>query len=422
VRFSITISLVGVLFFASMASAAPAWNLNDVAYLFPLPEKNETASSLLSPTDQDLLPKSLYLKFPLLADTALPVKETKEEFYGELRVVAVRIDPCAPLTLDSYDCDHQVRMVFQAVKTDDSGKNYTTADAGIHVFYRLTQIQMNLLLKQLWDLKLLGLKQNPKVDTTLVPLGVHPAFSNSTYRDQFSNQLKSILLRYCSPENIVQITMARLMAASMDWWGFNGLKKVNDRWVDIKIPRLKNATSEEFFNTSSSVDAIMGFPNQVLGSSIKATNAKHTDLKLKDDFFSRDNPNSKNKAKNLSDVLSDNAGNETARIKQFQDGLTLIHQIENPNLNNPLTMDCVHCHIAEATRYFMTSTEPGLNLNDATDRFKNPNPSLYNLSNHTVVTESTKALRAFGYWRNFPAVSRRVINDAAETAEFLNKR
>ena len=55
-------------------------------------------------------------------------------------------------------------------------------------------------------------------------------------------------------------------------------------------------------------------------------------------------------------------------------------------------------------------------------QFKNPNASLYDLSQVTASGKSTKIFRALGYWNQMPAINQRVINETSLVADYLNRQ
>src|SRR5688572_14956485 len=83
--------------------ARAQWNVNDVSFLFPHPEKGQGPLLLgMKPSaDKTLLPEAV---FKLLGDQAsgfpfLIEVPGRDKLYPKMRVTAVRVDPC----FDSHD-------------------------------------------------------------------------------------------------------------------------------------------------------------------------------------------------------------------------------------------------------------------------------------------------------------------------------
>ena len=131
-RFCFLLSLSLILAIFSTASETLAaelqeeWNLNDVSYLFPLPRISEEMNALLGASDRGssgtLLPFRIFEK----TENPTPLEIEREKIYSRLRVVGIRLDPEAS----------EVRMVWQPLTK--LPHEWTTEDAAVHTFYKLT--------------------------------------------------------------------------------------------------------------------------------------------------------------------------------------------------------------------------------------------------------------------------------------------
>jgi hypothetical protein len=365
--------------------ATPHWNLNDVTYVFPLPTVKGIDRSL-KPGDQSLLPAAIYEKLPNPITSMTP----KSQWFKDFRVMGVRIDPEAS----------QVRMTWQITRLNDAKTAYTTEDSGIHTFYQLNASQLKTLLAGLWKLKLDGLAQTPPVNTDFLSLQMHPAFSHPQFAVEFANRLKKILLAVCSSKNMIQATLMQFGQPANGWWEFSGFhKNANGKWDPLMVPRVNDPVAR-FSNETTEMDPSNTFPVGMRGEIVPAPEGE-----------------------SLSDAIHGWHKPDESDRPVFERTFRTLRSFQNPKLTNPNTLDCVQCHLTDATRFYMNSSlknveKPGL-ADDVT--FKNPDPKLYNLNNVTVSGKSTKIFRALGYWQEFTAVNQRVINETATVADYLNR-
>src|SRR5260221_3924836 len=95
----------------------------DVSILYPLPDSIDL---LIQPSEQaafgQLFPE------PLLPTLIGPVDIGMS--YGDMRLIALRLDPCSARNT----CSSEVRAIFQPVVVGADGQ-LTVADGAIHVFY-----------------------------------------------------------------------------------------------------------------------------------------------------------------------------------------------------------------------------------------------------------------------------------------------
>lgn len=91
--------------------ANTTWGMNDVTIVYPLPHYPHETGHLISPETTGLggtlLPEKYFQKLP-----AINQGESRHTTYRNLRVVAVRIDPCFSF---KGECLRQVRLVWQPI-------------------------------------------------------------------------------------------------------------------------------------------------------------------------------------------------------------------------------------------------------------------------------------------------------------------
>lgn len=384
------------------AQAQPLrWDLNDVSVLFPLPGPSEASEAvLLAPQNAgakgELLPWSEFQIVPTLLNNG----HGNATVYREsLRVVALRIDPC-PAGAD--ECLPEMRLVWQPIERDAEGNssgNWTSRDGAVHAFYSLSQDDLAGLRSALMKLKTRAIAEG--VELERVPLGVHPALRNAQTAKWFSPALKSLVLKYCGQTNLRKMTFMSLLVPST-WWRFGSLERNAEGRLQLAtIPRL-TTTFEDIFNSArekTTVD-IPGFEMDAVFNVLPT------------DYPSADN---------LMPLINQGYRNDDASdLPVFQSRLQAVDRFQNPHMTNPSTLDCASCHYANAARYFAGLRFPVLQSYVSGDAYANPDPSWFNLENKTVSTEATRVIRAFGYFKDQPAIMQRVIHDSAETAHWFN--
>ncbi|MFN3453786.1 MAG: hypothetical protein ACK41T_02425 [Pseudobdellovibrio sp.] len=364
-----------------------SWSLNDVTYIYPLP-KSIYENNLLQLKTQalggELLPLRIVKKFPTMSLTHI-----QEDLIRDMRVVAIRIDPCFPLPTPA-SCQKQIRMVWQPVYADAQGK-ITTVDVALHSFYVLNDEDFESLLLDLkqWKAKFSHLNAD-KEQSHDEALDIHPLLKSDVALKEF----EKIMTLYSGEKNISRVT-AMILRRMGDVWAFLGLniKPEGQLLSPIQIPRLdKDVQAQLFF---SSLESETDFLAAVVNP---APVVEGPDLSL---FIE----NSK--------TFSENQLVETLKSSL---------QIENPQLFNPENMDCVNCHVAQSSREWIAAKfqKEGVKIDETLfSDFKYKN-SKYNLENKSVQKFNTQQTRALGYFKDQLAVSQRVINESAEVADSLN--
>ena len=369
---------------------AQNWDMNDVSYLFPLPQKGEN-DFLLMPNSQKNQGALFPEKFKEYFKELVISYDAPKDAFQELRVVGMRIDPCF-LYDKSAICHPQIRLVWQPLK--EMSDFVSTYDAAAHSFYDLNQEEFKKLAS---DLKALKLKY--KVQTHGLPLSIHPAMQNEKTRLAFSQELKNIILNYAGEKNLKQFTFMQFLTKDI-WWRFGGFEVLADGSVkNLVIPRLKNANEpmQDFFNEDI-----------------------HNEIGMQGTIM----PMMEEGVDNLNDYISayripDNEIGKKRIIEAFK----IINKIENPQVHNTVTLDCVHCHIASPTRFWLETQFKSLlpqekvSENHYMQNFLAPK----NLKNVYFNPQKNKSLRAFGYFDENPSINQRVINETSSVVEKMNK-
>ena len=396
--------LVSVLFFilfsAEWALASHSkWNLNDVSYLFPLPDNRHQQEDLLGTSipgnSVELLPREVYDKLPTLL---LNGNGNNTLYKNSLRVVAARIDPCPEL--DSASCSPEIRMVWQPLEYDQHVKQWVARDAAVHCFYRLSGQNFKILARQLWDIKKQLKKEN--ISTRLQPLDIHPAFKTRENSQNYLRSVLSVLLQHTGKNNLEKVTFVSLMTPKQ-WWRFGALEKTtNGQWQATEIPRLELPTVDIFnvavndgigLGSSKGLDAIFNI--------------------LPEEYPEKDN---------LFSVINKGYRFNDERDKAvFMEKLDTVARFRNPHSTNTNNLDCASCHYADATKEYISNRFPDLIFPETNHEFTNPDPTIFNLKNTTTTAKSGRNVRAFGFFHDKPVISQRTINESAVTADWMNQ-
>lgn len=400
--------LISFAWSSAVLAAEMKWNINDVSYLFPLPDGDENAAlQLISPYDEktgsDLLPKSIYQKIPTLYH---PGNGNATLYQNALRVMSVRIDPCPStkshsgfVNVDS-NCIPEVRFIWQPVEYDQYLQQWQARDAAVHCFYRLNKASLSQLLSELWALKSSYARLG--VTTRNKPLGVHPALLNPATAMTFKQKLQQILLRYVDKDNLEKVTFTSLLVP-LKWWRFGAFEKdSHGRWTRSDIP-LVDSRFVDIFNTA-----------------VIDKKGQRAEYKLDAIFniLAEEYPDSDN----IFEVINKSYRfNDDRDRKVFKEKLNTIARFRNPDKTNSETHDCASCHFADVARFYILNRYPELAKTELEDQFTNPDPAYFNLENHTITKANTRVVRAFGFHGREPSVSQRTIFDSAVSAHWLNK-
>jgi len=369
--FSLTRLLL--LLLSSCSSALAGWEMNDLSILFPLPapaSKNLLWRAGTSARDGTLLPRSLYSELPMLV-----VLRDREWLYQNLRVVALRIDPCfrEGTNAASLPCRRQVRLVWQPL--EEVRGSWTTLDAAVHTFHELDE--------QSWrnfrdDLKTLRTK-HPSAPG--LPLQVNPRIAQEGWQGGYAQELSHLVLSTIGPANLVRAT-AMTVNTEGTVWVFTGFDVKNGTYTRIPVPRTKNV-AQAFF-------------------------AKLDDL---NEYRSTMNPFPAEESPYLrllqNSAVAGREMGETEIMKAVRSSLIAL----NPRRSNPGTIDCASCHAARAVPLWAASNFPNWNWDSlfGDNLFRSGG----NLENTTAQPRRTNMLRAFGYFNADPVISPRTVFETA---------
>lgn len=344
--------------------AFAAWNVNDLSILLPLPKAGEEAR-MISPSPA-LLPKALYDALPNML-----MKPDPETVYnGLLKVIAIRFDHC--FREGDSPCQKQVRLVWQPVRF--RGERATTLDGAIHTFHTFNDAAFSALVQ---ELKSLRLENGP------ASLSVHPTLAREGY-GPFWGKLKALITKHCTAQNLTRATMMTSNPRGVIWV-FSGLDIVNGQLKKMEVPRT-GATVQSFF-------AALQNPQGEFRAGMDPVPAG-------EEAFVNLLKNSEEAKTMMTD-------------RSLIDATKSALRAENPRLTNPGTIDCASCHTAHVIPLWTLK-------NFAFDWDNTFAPELFARLDPEGRREPANVLRAFGYFDDRPVISRRMENEAAETAAHFN--
>lgn len=377
----------GVLFFLTLLVSAPtlaSWGMNDATIVYPLPQSAAEMNHLLPPQESGpngaLLPLKYWQRIPPLNQGENPAYT-----YRNLRVVAVRVDPCFNY---QGDCLPQIRMVWQpidkAVYGSASPFGLEAKDAAVHTFHSLEHDVFRQFLEDYAELR--NDSRRMEGDT---PLQVHPVMREQGLGGPFSQGLRQLLLKYCGEQNLWRVTSMRTLVGG-DTWEFRGFNIVDGKPVDIRIPRTGNATSQSF---SVSLVSDREYRNGMIAPAPMGEDS--INLLLHDSRLI--------------------AGKDPTTLRNLGGSVA---RIENPGIHNPESMDCVSCHSTQVAGSLLFGRIQWLNDDPQITRhaFRSSAP----LQNLAATQKMPRVFRALGYFEKTPVLSRRVINETAIAVGLLN--
>lgn len=367
-------------------SANLSWGLNDVTYIMPLPldaKENNLLKLQSEGAKGVMIPEAMVMQLPFM-----DMDHEKNQINAMTRLMTVRIDHCFPLPTPQ-SCQKQIRMVWQPVLEKD-GK-ITTVDAAFHSFYILTDEEFSTLTKDLKNWKKKYQKRESLSTAATEALDVHPYWKLEKDESHALKDFNSLISKYAGQQNLSRVTVMVLRRMN-DVWGFLGAEVNGDKLVVGAIPRLEGKTTQMFFNA-------LRDKNQYVGSMVSPAPLL---------------PDS-NLAPFIDRATSTGVFTEAEVIANLQSSFA----IENPNLFSPENMDCVNCHIAQASREFLSARIPATIDANLFSAFKYANAN-YNLENKSAQVFNTHQLRGIGYFGSDLAISQRVINESAVVAEWLS--
>jgi hypothetical protein len=280
-------------------------------------------------------------------------------------VVAARLDLCdrkgpGPC----HDLEPQLRLVLQPVE------NGSTADMALHAFYAVPAAELSSLLT---ELNALARMQELPAGS---PLQVSPALKQAP-QGAYAQRLATLLKTHCSSTSLIRLTFfAQPDIFAAIRWVFKGVELQGDDFVDIRIPSATDGGVQHVLFLGDSYDVTM-----------------MTDV-----------------PKGLMRAHSAMAYSSASPADQLE-SLAALTEVNNPLLRSVDTLQCVACHTATP-------------LLGALAKGKTDLPGRYESDQNLALDggaspETAISLRAFGWFREQPMISQRVVNETAQVLHEL---
>jgi hypothetical protein len=307
--------------------------------------------------------------------------------YADLRVVAIRLDPCfahiGPIT-DEKSCENQLRLVFQPLDgAVGGGGAFTSVDGGVHVFFSLTRAEVVDMAASIASLRVASGRSDD-----LGPLAPHPIMVAEGLDGAFARGLFALVAAHAGPGNLVRFTRFQSNGPA---WFFSGFDIAKGAHTPMVIPTLpSNTTSESFSNFSSTLEGLFS-----------PTTTASDNMQL------------------LANTTNAAAATPEARKAAFDAAL----RIENPGFHTPNTIDCASCHMTALARTVVGKAH-GLDAAGNPNLFQTTSPfvSAADMKATTSANppSTTSNLHVFSYKDINPSIAPRVINETAVVVDYLN--
>lgn len=380
--------------------------MNDVSIMFPLGTAADYSTGHLRADSAGsrgaLFPASIFQNIHIEGSaTSGGVGGPAMAPYANIRVVALRLDPCFGELHPSptaTTCRNQLRLVFQEL--NGSGSAVTTYDSGVHALYSITREDLLALVNEIVRLREAAGGQSGKG-----PLAPHPLMVSQGLSGSFSTALQKLILQYAGEQNLVRATAMTTANNGFQWqfFGFD-VTRATLAAAPIKIPTLAmtasaDTTSEIFFRGfQTSTDPIGMITPKPTGP---------------DDFS----------------VLADV---QTALALSAPDQAKLANalaRVDNPAIYTPDTVDCARCHTATPLGQNVARDRLHLAEGSDADAFKpdghwvtadEMKTTDFSFASATKTNVPLVNVHAFSYANSLPAINQRTVNETAAVVQFLN--
>lgn len=416
---------------ASQATNAPeTLDVNDISFLFPVPKTKEDADQLISLADMDsdgpIMPPAIFKALIETAKTvnvdgvAIRFPDASFEDPRTWKVAGIRVNPTAlgtnPKALALAEIPG-IRLIVQPVTVN--GDVATVHDFAMHVVFNY--IQPGTPPKQaapdkavfgaiVQDLR--ALKESMALPTGGMPLQVHPGFSPDP--KPLTDKLREFLKKHLASSQL-----DRRQAAAISFMGIPG---GFEPWIffkvqaDVATGTLTRIPVSGVFDSTNPESQMLSFsipdgqvkPAPQLPQTLQGVSTARLFPTVAATEF--DNP------------LFPGATNPVLQHFKLRDTVDIV---ANPQITTTLSTDCLSCHTESTRRNAM-----GIVLSQPGTAFR-PAAGISGVA-QDVLPKDRWNLRNFGWGFNFtggpgfpqgfqPTVSQRAANEAAESADYINK-
>jgi hypothetical protein len=413
-------------------ASPPPLDVNDVSFLWPVPQTKADVDALISLNDQaadgKIFPDELFGKLIDEAKT-VSVGKPKISFPNEAefkkpitwKVAGIRVNPSALGA--SVNVTHAlgvipgIRLIVQPVTVE--GDDFKIHDFAAHVVFNYTVPRTDgkrfpilpddqaftAVIEDLRRIKTFS--EQAGAPTADQKLNIHPGFIKKV--PGFTNKLRALLKTHLHRERLAVVS-------------FMGIPGQFEPWIFFKVTVEKDGTL-----TRESVSGNYASPqpkSQMLTFQSGAPRNVEPEPSLSDTAaqsgfgISTSLLFSKDISSHLKDRLFPNTTERSVAQLKLCD---VADRIANPQFHNTATTDCVSCHTETTRRNSITDlvSQPGVAFIQ---------PAGISKVAAAVLPKDRWNLRNFGWGLAFfekktfkPTITQRAANEAAESADFINK-
>jgi len=408
-----------------------ALDVNDISFLFPVPTSKAEVDTLISLDDEaaegKIFPDELLVKLideaknVSVGDSRIAVPNGQEEAFKKpitWKVAGIRVNPSAlginPKITQPFGIIPGIRLIVQPVTVE--GNSFKIHDFTAHVVFDYTVPRTDgkrfpilpddkafgAIVEDLRKLK--AFSDEGGAPTAGKELSVHPALTKKV--PGFTERLRALLKTHLRRERLDVVSFMGIPGRFEPWIFFkvtvnlDGTLKRED--VSGNFDPKPQSQMLSFAGPSPKVD-----PAPVLSATAAQNGFGISTATL----FSTD------AASHLDDKLFPNATDAFVAKLKNRDVADLI---ANPQFHNTANTDCVSCHTETTRRNIISglTSQPGVSMQQ---------PAGVSKVAAAVLPKDKWNLRNFGWGFNFgsktftPTVTQRAANEAAESADFINK-
>jgi hypothetical protein len=416
---------------AGQTPSPPPLDVNDVSFLWPVPQTKADVDALISLADETsdgtILPDSVFkalmkkAKAVSVGNAAIRFPDPQFEDAKTWKVAGIRVNPTAlgsnPQALGRAEVPG-VRLIVQPVTIDADNEHVHVHDFAAHVVFNYIlppqpgqpiKPDKEAFGKIVDDLRQIKKSLGAGQNTTGAELNVHPGFKGDPA--PLTAKLKAIIKNRLGTKHLDKNQLAAI--------SFMGIPGGFEPWIFFKVGvdtgsgTLVSIPVSGVFTQPQPESQMLSFLPSIRGAfpmPLKPSTVTQVSTSL---LFPTVPAN------RLDEPLFPSATDQFAQRCKLRDVADLV---ANPKITNTTTTDCVSCH-TETTRRNLI---PNLTSQPGT-AFALPN-GISGVAS-VVVPKDRWNLRNFGWGFNFDGdakgfiatVSQRAANEAAESADYINK-
>ncbi|HEY0711234.1 MAG TPA: hypothetical protein VGF45_01075 [Polyangia bacterium] len=363
---------------------------NDVSYLFPLPSVAAEIDALLAVDPKMVGPRFLTeaMMTTLLKEGGFTVQNTANELRGLFRVVALRLDPCAGVTVvtNPAACRSEVRLVAQPLALEN--RTVQARDFAFHLLFQVSRAELDDLLRSLLALKALG------QSLAGVALAPHPIMVREGLKGEFVKGVNALIVKHLAPSKLVKVALMTVgPTGDGTIWDFAQFVFQNGALVP------------------KSIAGFVADNGHIVQVSVNSREDGRTNVIEKGRQYGLPTPDPKI---GFPMALVDSDQATALSTDALKVGLQRLRIIEDPAQSSVDRVDCGSCHFGmQASTYYQKLLGTAVAATFVA-------PAGQNVEQSVPANGNGRNIRAFGYLDSQPVISQRVINESARVADWLS--